>query len=33
MSILEIAILAMIFVGFLGLILYVANHARSGDDR
>jgi hypothetical protein len=27
----EIAILVMIFVGFLGLIAYVANHARSGD--
>jgi hypothetical protein len=33
MSIFEIAILAMIFLGFLGLIIYVANHARSGDDK
>ncbi len=31
MSVFEIAILAMIFVGFLGLIVYVARHARSGD--
>lgn len=27
----EIAILGMIFIGFLGLIIYVAKHARSGD--
>ncbi len=31
MSIFELAILAMILVGFLGLIVYVAKHARSGD--
>lgn len=31
MSVFEITILVMIFVGFLGLIIYVANHARSGD--
>jgi len=31
MSIFELAILAMIFLGFLGLIVYVARHARSGD--
>jgi hypothetical protein len=31
MGIFELAVLAMILVGFLGLILYVANHARSGD--
>jgi hypothetical protein len=31
MSIFEIAILAVIFFGFLGLIAYVARHARSGD--
>lgn len=31
MGIFELAILVMIFLGFLGLILYVANHARSGD--
>jgi hypothetical protein len=28
----EVSILSMIFVGFLGLIIYVARHARSGDD-
>jgi hypothetical protein len=27
----EISILVMIFLGFLGLIAYVAKHARSGD--
>jgi len=31
MSIFELAILVMIFLGFLGLIVYAANHARSGD--
>jgi hypothetical protein len=31
MSIFELATLAMILVGFLGLIIYVANHARSDD--
>ena len=31
MNIFELAILGMIFVGFLGLIIYVAKHARSGD--
>jgi hypothetical protein len=33
MSIYELAILAMIFLGFLGLIVYVARHARSGDTK
>jgi len=32
MSLGEILILLMIFVGFLGLILYVAKHARSGEE-
>jgi len=32
MSLLDILILLMIFVGFLGLILYVAKHARSGEE-
>jgi hypothetical protein len=32
MSVLEILVLAMIFLGFLGLILYVAKHARSGEE-
>ena len=32
MSIFEILILALIFLGFLGLILYVAKHARSGEE-
>jgi len=32
MSLFEILILLMIFVGFLGLILYVALHARSGEE-
>ena len=32
MSILEILILVLIFLGFLGLILYVAKHARSGEE-
>jgi preprotein translocase subunit Sss1 len=31
MNIFELAILGMIFVGFLGLIIYIAKHARSGD--
>lgn len=31
MSFFELAILAMIFVGFFGLIVYAANHARSDD--
>lgn len=31
MSVFEIAILVLIFVGFLGLIAYVAKHARSDD--
>jgi len=31
MSIFELAILVMIFLGFLGLIIYVSKHARSGD--
>jgi preprotein translocase subunit Sss1 len=30
MSYFELAILVMIFLGFLGLIIYVAHHARSG---
>jgi hypothetical protein len=33
MSIYELVILAGIFVGFLGLIIYVAKHARSGDEK
>ena len=32
MSLFEIAILVMIFVGFLGLIAYAAQHARADDD-
>jgi len=32
MSFLEIAIMAVIGVGFLGLIMYAAMHARSDDD-
>lgn len=32
MSWFELSILAVILVGFLGLILYVARHARSGDE-
>jgi preprotein translocase subunit Sss1 len=28
----EIAVLVMIFLGFLGLIIYVAKHARSGEE-
>jgi hypothetical protein len=32
MSTFDLAILIMIFVGFLGLIAYVAKHARSGDE-
>ena len=31
MGIFELAILVVIFLGFLGLIIHVANHARSGD--
>lgn len=31
-SILELAILGAIFVGFLCLIMYIANHARSKDE-
>jgi len=33
MSVYELAILAMIFVGFFGLIVYIARHARSGDEK
>jgi hypothetical protein len=29
---LDVSILTVIFVGFLGLIIYVARHARSGDE-
>jgi hypothetical protein len=32
MSVVEILVLVMIFLGFLGLILYVAKHARSGEE-
>jgi hypothetical protein len=32
MSLFELLILALIFFGFLGLILYVAKHARSGEE-
>jgi hypothetical protein len=32
MSIFEILILLLIFFGFLGLIVYVALHARSGEE-
>ena len=32
MSIFELAILGAIFVGFLWLIMYAANHARSKDE-
>jgi hypothetical protein len=32
MSFFEILILVMIFLGFLGLIIYVAMHARSGEE-
>jgi hypothetical protein len=32
LDVLELLVLVMIFVGFLGLILYVARHARSGED-
>ena len=32
MGFFDIAILVMIFLGFLGLIIYVAVHARSEDD-
>jgi len=32
MSFLEIAVLAVILVGFFGLIMYAANHARSKDE-
>ena len=28
----EVSSLIVIFVGFLGLIIYVARHARSGDE-
>ena len=31
-SITEIIVLGIIFFGFLGLILYVAKHARSGEE-
>lgn len=31
MSIFELAILGAIFLGFFGLIVYIARHARSGD--
>ncbi len=32
MSIIDLVILGGIFVGFLGLIMYVANHARSKEE-
>lgn len=32
MSWLDIAILLLIFVGFLGLIIYVAKHARTDEE-
>jgi len=32
MSIFEIVILGVVLVGFVGLIAYVARHARSGDE-
>ena len=32
MGVLELLVLVVIFAGFLGLILYVAKHARSGED-
>jgi hypothetical protein len=32
MSLFELLILSLIFFGFLGLILYVAKHARSGEE-
>jgi hypothetical protein len=32
MSFFEILVLVMIFLGFLGLIVYVAMHARSGEE-
>lgn len=32
MSVLEIVILVLIGLGFLGLILYAADHARQWDD-
>jgi hypothetical protein len=32
MSVFEIVILAAILVGFLGLIAYAAQHARSGEE-
>jgi len=32
MGVLDIAVLVVIFIGFLGLILYAAQHARSGED-
>jgi hypothetical protein len=32
MSFFEILVLVMIFLGFLGLIIYVAKHARSGEE-
>jgi hypothetical protein len=31
MSVIDILVLLVIFVGFLGLILYAAQHARSGE--
>lgn len=32
MSIFELAILALIFIGFLWLIMFAANHARSKNE-
>lgn len=32
MSFFEIVILLLIFVGFLGLIIYIARHARSDEE-
>jgi hypothetical protein len=32
MSTFEIVILVIVFLGFLGLVMYAARHARSGDE-
>jgi hypothetical protein len=32
MSIFEMIVLVVVFFGFLGLLVYIARHARSGDE-
>jgi len=32
MSIFEMIVLVVVFLGFLGLLIYIARHARSGDE-